>query len=100
MPESAHFMKKNKNYSSASSCESSSEISEWEEDAEREDENVKKEKNVSFDLEDKKLIERSSKLNQYKWQVSVHFKKFFFCFKKWALLLVNFQLGMVFSSKI
>ncbi|XP_072853979.2 tubulin polyglutamylase TTLL7 isoform X2 [Pogona vitticeps] len=61
MPESAQFMKKNKNYSSGSSCESSSEISEWEEDAEREDENVKKEKNVSFDLEDEKLIERSSR---------------------------------------
>ncbi|KAH0618472.1 hypothetical protein JD844_017707 [Phrynosoma platyrhinos] len=63
MPESAQFMKKNKNYSSGSSCESSSEISEWEEDLEREDENGKKEKNVSFDLEDRKLIERSSRMH-------------------------------------
>ncbi|XP_042319302.1 tubulin polyglutamylase TTLL7 isoform X5 [Sceloporus undulatus] len=63
MPESAQFMKKNKNYSSGSSCESSSETSEWEEDPEREDENGKKEKNVSFDLEDRKLIERSSRMH-------------------------------------
>uniref|UniRef100_A0A8C5S7W3 Tubulin tyrosine ligase like 7 n=1 Tax=Laticauda laticaudata TaxID=8630 RepID=A0A8C5S7W3_LATLA len=60
MPESAQFMKKNKNDSSGSSHESSSDISEWEEEAEKEDENGKKEKNVTFDLEDRKLIERSS----------------------------------------
>lgn len=65
MPESAQFMKKNKNDSSGSSHESSSDISEWEEEAEKEDENGKKEKNVTFDLEDRKLIERSSKL--YEW---------------------------------
>ncbi|XP_061486508.1 tubulin polyglutamylase TTLL7 isoform X5 [Rhineura floridana] len=59
MPESAQFLKKNKNYSSGSSCESSSEISEWEEEADKEDENAKKERNVSFDVEDRKLIERS-----------------------------------------
>uniref|UniRef100_A0A8D0E3L1 Tubulin tyrosine ligase like 7 n=1 Tax=Salvator merianae TaxID=96440 RepID=A0A8D0E3L1_SALMN len=61
MPESAQFLKKNKNHSSDSSCESSSELSEWEEEAEKEDENAKKNRNVSFDLEDKKLIERSSR---------------------------------------
>ncbi|XP_039176949.1 tubulin polyglutamylase TTLL7 [Crotalus tigris] len=63
MPESAQFMKKNKNDSSGSSHESSSDISEWEEEAEKEDENGKKEKNVSFDLEDRKLIERSSRMH-------------------------------------
>ncbi|XP_061486507.1 tubulin polyglutamylase TTLL7 isoform X4 [Rhineura floridana] len=62
MPESAQFLKKNKNYSSGSSCESSSEISEWEEEADKEDENAKKERNVSFDVEDRKLIERSSRM--------------------------------------
>ncbi|XP_016850376.1 tubulin polyglutamylase TTLL7 isoform X4 [Anolis carolinensis] len=60
MPESAQFVKKSKNYSSGSSCESSSEMSDWEEEAEKEDENGKKEKNVSFDLEDRKLLERST----------------------------------------
>ncbi|XP_016850374.1 tubulin polyglutamylase TTLL7 isoform X2 [Anolis carolinensis] len=63
MPESAQFVKKSKNYSSGSSCESSSEMSDWEEEAEKEDENGKKEKNVSFDLEDRKLLERSSRMH-------------------------------------
>ncbi|KAM6458589.1 tubulin polyglutamylase TTLL7 isoform 1-T3 [Liasis olivaceus] len=63
MPESAQFTKKNKNDSSSSSRESSSDISEWEEEAEKEDEHGKKEKNVSFDLEDRKLIERSSRMH-------------------------------------
>ncbi|XP_062993001.1 tubulin polyglutamylase TTLL7 [Elgaria multicarinata webbii] len=62
MPESSQFLKKNKNFSSGSSCESSSDVSEWEEEAEKED-IVKKEKNVSFDIEDRKLIERSSRMH-------------------------------------
>ncbi|XP_066479776.1 tubulin polyglutamylase TTLL7 isoform X2 [Tiliqua scincoides] len=64
MPESAQFMRKYRNdYSSGSSCESSSEVSEWEEEVEKEDQNMKKEKKVSYDLEDRQLIERSSRMH-------------------------------------
>ncbi|XP_053099181.1 tubulin polyglutamylase TTLL7 isoform X3 [Hemicordylus capensis] len=63
MPESAQLMKKQRHYSSGSSSESSSDVSEWEEEAEKDDQNVKKEKKVSYDLEDRQLIERSSRMN-------------------------------------
>ncbi|XP_034978532.1 tubulin polyglutamylase TTLL7 isoform X1 [Zootoca vivipara] len=63
MPESAQFLKKTGNNSSGSSCESSSDLSEWEEEPEKEYENAKKERNVSFDVEDRKLIERSSRMH-------------------------------------
>lgn len=67
MPESAQFMKKYRtDYSSGSSCESSSEVSDWEEEVEKEDQNMKKEKKVTYDLEDRQLIERSSKLKKCK----------------------------------
>uniref|UniRef100_A0ACB8F2W3 Tubulin polyglutamylase ttll7 n=1 Tax=Sphaerodactylus townsendi TaxID=933632 RepID=A0ACB8F2W3_9SAUR len=56
MPESAQFLKKND--SSGSSCESSSDVSEWEEEGEK-DQNEKREKKVTYDLDDRKLIERS-----------------------------------------
>lgn len=62
MPESAQFLKKND--SSGTSCESSSDASEWEEEGEK-DQNEKREKKVTYDLEDRKLIERSSKLKKY-----------------------------------
>lgn len=62
MPESSNFLKKRKDDSSESSCESSSEISEWDEEAKKEDQNEKKEKKVTYDIEDRKLIERSGKL--------------------------------------
>lgn len=67
MPESSQFMKKQRNdYSTSSSCESSSEVSDWEEEVEKEEDNMKKEKKVSYDLEDRQLIERSSKWNNCK----------------------------------
>ncbi|XP_015274875.1 PREDICTED: tubulin polyglutamylase TTLL7 [Gekko japonicus] len=60
MPESAQFLKKND--SSGTSCESSSDVSEWEEEGEK-DQNEKRQKKVTYDLEDRKLIERSSRMH-------------------------------------
>lgn len=62
MPESAQFSKKHD--SSGTSCESSSDVSEWEEEGEK-DQDEKREKKVTYVLEDRKFIERSSKLNKY-----------------------------------
>ncbi|KAL8178395.1 UNVERIFIED_CONTAM: Tubulin polyglutamylase ttll7 [Gekko kuhli] len=59
MPESAQFLK---NDSSGTSCESSSDVSEWEEEGEK-DQNEKRQKKVTYDLEDRKLIERSSRMH-------------------------------------
>lgn len=63
MPESAQTIKKHKNYSSESSCDSSSNMSEWEEETEKEYHNEKKEKKVTYDLEENKYkpLERSGK---------------------------------------
>ncbi|NWV08015.1 TTLL7 polyglutamylase, partial [Ptilonorhynchus violaceus] len=67
MPESAHSLRKPKNHSSTSSCESSSSVSESGEETEKEDHNEKKEKKVSYDLEENKYksLERSGKLNDH-----------------------------------
>uniref|UniRef100_A0A8D2P2B1 Tubulin tyrosine ligase like 7 n=1 Tax=Zosterops lateralis melanops TaxID=1220523 RepID=A0A8D2P2B1_ZOSLA len=67
MPESAHPVRKPKNYSSDSSCESGSSMSESGEESEKEDHNEKKEKKVSYDLEENKYksLERSGKLNNH-----------------------------------
>ncbi|XP_019386741.1 PREDICTED: tubulin polyglutamylase TTLL7 isoform X1 [Crocodylus porosus] len=65
MPESAQTIKKHKNYSSESSCDSSSNMSEWEEEAEKEYHNEKKEKKVTYDLEENKYksLERSGRIH-------------------------------------
>ncbi|NXI29928.1 TTLL7 polyglutamylase, partial [Sterrhoptilus dennistouni] len=67
MPESTHPVRKPKNYSSDSSCESGSSMSESGEESEKEDHNEKKEKKVSYDLEENKYksLERSGKLNNH-----------------------------------
>ncbi|XP_074859307.1 tubulin polyglutamylase TTLL7 isoform X3 [Carettochelys insculpta] len=66
MPESAQTLKKQRNYGSESSCDSSSNASEWEEETEKEDHNEKKEMKVSFELEENKykLLERPSRLHR------------------------------------
>ncbi|NWT52729.1 TTLL7 polyglutamylase, partial [Erythrocercus mccallii] len=65
MPESGHSSRKPKNLSSDSSCDSGSSMSESGEETEKEDHNEKKEKKVSYDLEENKYksLERSGKLN-------------------------------------
>ncbi|NXV07609.1 TTLL7 polyglutamylase, partial [Cettia cetti] len=67
MPESGHSSRKPKNHSSDSSCDSGSSMSESEEETEKEDHNEKKEKKVSYDLEENKYksLERSGKLNDH-----------------------------------
>ncbi|NXQ18062.1 TTLL7 polyglutamylase, partial [Peucedramus taeniatus] len=67
MPESAQSLRKPKNYSSDSSCDSGSSVSESGEETEKEDHNEKKEKKVSYDLEENKYksLERSGKLNDH-----------------------------------
>ncbi|NXU89112.1 TTLL7 polyglutamylase, partial [Xiphorhynchus elegans] len=67
MPESAHSLRKPKNHSSDSSCDSGSSVSESGEETEKEDHNEKKEKKVSYDLEENKhkSLDRSSKLNNH-----------------------------------
>ncbi|NXC06326.1 TTLL7 polyglutamylase, partial [Orthonyx spaldingii] len=67
MPESAHSLRKPKNLSSDSSCESGSSVSESGEETEKEDHNEKKEKKVSYDLEENKYksLERSGKLHDH-----------------------------------
>ncbi|NWV59376.1 TTLL7 polyglutamylase, partial [Malurus elegans] len=73
MPESAHSIRKPKNHSSDSSCDSGSSVSESgeesekEEKEEKEDHNEKKEKKVSYDLEENKYksLERSGKLTDH-----------------------------------
>ncbi|NXG03417.1 TTLL7 polyglutamylase, partial [Sakesphorus luctuosus] len=67
MPESAHSLRKPKNHSSDSSCDSGSSVSESGEETEKEDHNEKKEKKVSYDLEENKYksLERSGKLNNH-----------------------------------
>lgn len=67
MPESAHPLRKPKNHSSDSSCDSDSSLSESGEETEKEDHNEKKEKKVSYDLEENKYksLERSGKLNDH-----------------------------------
>ncbi|XP_065265393.1 tubulin polyglutamylase TTLL7 [Emys orbicularis] len=66
MPESSQTLKKQRNYSSESSCDSSSNTSEWEEETEKEDHNEKKEMKVSYELEENKykLLERSSPIRR------------------------------------
>ncbi|XP_027754169.1 tubulin polyglutamylase TTLL7 isoform X2 [Empidonax traillii] len=65
MPESAHSSRKTKNRSSDSSCDSGSCVSESGEETEKEDHNEKKEKKVSYDLEENKYkpLERSGRMN-------------------------------------
>ncbi|KAM7046737.1 tubulin polyglutamylase TTLL7 isoform 1-T2 [Acridotheres tristis] len=65
MPESAHSLRKPKNHSSDSSCDSDSSLSESGEETEKEDHNEKKEKKVSYDLEENKYksLERSGRMN-------------------------------------
>ncbi|NWH34859.1 TTLL7 polyglutamylase, partial [Chloropsis hardwickii] len=67
MPESAHSLRKTKNHSSDSSCDSGSSVSESGEETEKEDHNEKKEKKVSYDLEENKYksLERSGKSNDH-----------------------------------
>ncbi|XP_059710097.1 tubulin polyglutamylase TTLL7 isoform X3 [Haemorhous mexicanus] len=65
MPESAHSLRKPKNHSSDSSCDSDSSVSESGEETEKEDHNEKKEKKVSYDVEENKYksLERSGRMN-------------------------------------
>ncbi|XP_005050308.1 PREDICTED: tubulin polyglutamylase TTLL7 [Ficedula albicollis] len=65
MPESAQSLRKPKNHSSDSSCDSDSSLSESGEETEKEDHNEKKEKKVSYDLEENKYksLERSGRMN-------------------------------------
>ncbi|NXF14706.1 TTLL7 polyglutamylase, partial [Rhodinocichla rosea] len=67
MPESAHSLRKPKNHSSDSSCDSDSSVSESGEETEKEDHNEKKEKKVSYDVEENKYksLERSGKLSNH-----------------------------------
>ncbi|NXH07128.1 TTLL7 polyglutamylase, partial [Loxia leucoptera] len=67
MPESAHSLRKPKNHSSDSSCDSDSSVYESGEETEKEDHNEKKEKKVSYDVEENKYksLERSGKLNDH-----------------------------------
>ncbi|GAB0193030.1 tubulin polyglutamylase TTLL7 [Grus japonensis] len=64
MPESAQPLRKLKTYNSDSSCDSGSSMSESGEETEKEDHNEKKEKKVSYDLEENKCksLERSGSL--------------------------------------
>ncbi|XP_075615905.1 tubulin polyglutamylase TTLL7 isoform X2 [Balearica regulorum gibbericeps] len=70
MPESAQPLRKLKNYNSDSSCDSGSSMSESGEETEKEDHNEKKEKKVSYDLEENKCksLERSGRMN---WKPSI-----------------------------
>ncbi|XP_074895233.1 tubulin polyglutamylase TTLL7 isoform X3 [Buteo buteo] len=70
MPESAQPLRKFKNYNSDSSCDSGSSMSESGEETEKEDHNEKKEKKVSYDLEENryKSLERSGRMN---WKPSI-----------------------------
>ncbi|XP_030352315.1 tubulin polyglutamylase TTLL7 isoform X2 [Strigops habroptila] len=74
MPESAQPLRKLKYYNSDSTCDSSSSISESAEETEKEDQkedhNEKKEKKVSYDLEENKYksLERSGRTN---WKPSI-----------------------------
>ncbi|NXO24231.1 TTLL7 polyglutamylase, partial [Cisticola juncidis] len=67
MPESTHSLRKPRNHSSDSSYDSGSSVSESGEETEKEDHNEKKEKKVSYDLEENKYksLERSGKLNDH-----------------------------------
>ncbi|NXQ30772.1 TTLL7 polyglutamylase, partial [Alaudala cheleensis] len=67
MPESGHSLRKPRNHSSDSSCDSGSSMSESGEESEKEDHNEKKEKKVSYDLEENKYksLERSGKLSDH-----------------------------------
>ncbi|NWS34347.1 TTLL7 polyglutamylase, partial [Polioptila caerulea] len=68
MPESSHHsLRKPRNHSSDSSCDSGSSVSESGEETEKEDHNEKKEKKVSYYLEENKYksLERSGKLNDH-----------------------------------
>ncbi|KFQ63882.1 Tubulin polyglutamylase TTLL7, partial [Pelecanus crispus] len=77
MPESTQPLRKLKNYNSDSSCDSGSSVSESGEETEKEDHNEKKEKKVSYDLEENKYksLERSGKLNDHfskmNWKPSI-----------------------------
>ncbi|XP_075364611.1 tubulin polyglutamylase TTLL7 isoform X2 [Mycteria americana] len=66
MPESAQPLRKLKNYNSDSSCDSGSSMSESGEETEKEDHNEKKEKKVSYDLEENKYksLERSGPIRR------------------------------------
>uniref|UniRef100_A0A8C0FGF4 Tubulin tyrosine ligase like 7 n=1 Tax=Bubo bubo TaxID=30461 RepID=A0A8C0FGF4_BUBBB len=66
MPESSQPLRKLKNYNSDSSCDSSSSMSESGEETEKEDHNEKKEKRVSYDLEENKYksLERSGPIRR------------------------------------
>ncbi|KAM7107156.1 tubulin polyglutamylase TTLL7 isoform 3-T5 [Ciconia maguari] len=70
MPESAQPLRKLKNYNSDSSCDSGSSMSESGEETEKEDHNERKEKKVSYDLEENKYksLERSGRMN---WKPSI-----------------------------
>ncbi|KAM6414769.1 tubulin polyglutamylase TTLL7 isoform 1-T2 [Rhynochetos jubatus] len=70
MPESAQSLRKVKNYTSDSSCDSGSSTSESGEETEKEDHKEKKEKKVSYDLEENKCksLERSGRMN---WKPSI-----------------------------
>lgn len=67
MPEIAQPVRKFKNYSSDSSCDSGSSMSGSGDETEKEDHSEKKEKKVSYDLEENKYkpSERSGKLNYH-----------------------------------
>ncbi|NXX17830.1 TTLL7 polyglutamylase, partial [Podargus strigoides] len=84
MPENAQHLRKlknyssdSKNYSSDSICDSGSSMLESGEETEKEDHNEKKEKKVSYDLEENKYksLERSGKSNdqfsKMKWKPSI-----------------------------
>ncbi|XP_009272456.1 PREDICTED: tubulin polyglutamylase TTLL7 isoform X2 [Aptenodytes forsteri] len=66
MPESAQPLRKLKNYNSDSSCDSGSSVSESAEETEKEDHNERKEKKVSYDLEENKYksLERSGPIRR------------------------------------
>ncbi|XP_077641545.1 tubulin polyglutamylase TTLL7 isoform X2 [Lonchura striata] len=66
MPESAHSLRRPKNHSSDSSYDSDSSVSESGEEIEKEDHNEKKEKKVSYDLEENKYksLERSGPIRR------------------------------------
>ncbi|XP_038601433.1 tubulin polyglutamylase TTLL7 isoform X3 [Tachyglossus aculeatus] len=70
MPESASILRKQKNYSSESSCDNSSDSLGSEEDEKEEYQNEKREKKVTYDPVDPKckLVERSSRIH---WTPSV-----------------------------
>lgn len=74
MPESAQPLRKLKSYNSSSSCDSGSSLSESGEEMEKEDHNEKKEKKVSYDLDENKYksLERSGRLNDEFSKSGIH----------------------------